>query len=128
MNLTIYLVFIFSAFIFLIIGLLLKPDTSKGIRIAMLLLPAIIFTMLAYSSFDVEIPTCANQIINSTAQNTSYTTYTSAISCTTTSYKEQNSAILFSLLALFSLIIAFLRAFTSTFDMFDKGEGGQIGL
>ena len=128
MNLTIYLIFTFIAFLTLIIGLILKADNSKGIRIAMLMLPAIIFTMLALSSFNIEIPACANQIINSTAQNTTYTTYSSAISCSTTTYKEQDTAILFSLLALFSLIIAFLRAFTSTFEIFDSGSGGNNGV
>jgi hypothetical protein len=128
MNLTLYLIFTFIAFISLIIGLLLKNDVSKGIRIAMLMLPAIIFTLLAYSSFNIEIPACANQINSSTAQNTSYTTYTSNITCETTAYKESDTAILFSLLALFSLIIAFLRAFTSTFDIFDPGSGGNNGL
>lgn len=127
MNITLYLIFTFIAFIFLIIGMLLKRDTSKGIRIAFLMLPAIIFIFLAFSSFNVEIPTCANQILNSTAQNTTYTIYTSTITCSTTAYIEQNAAILFSLLALFSLIIAFLRAFTSTFDMFESG-GSDNGL
>lgn len=122
MLISIYMTFTISAFILLILGLLLKPKdrTGKGhtmgVRVMFPIIAGIIFGVLAFASMNVTVPACSGQINSSIAINSSDTTYTSEILCEDQNYRDIVSSSMFIGLAAISMLIGFVKMFTGGVD------------